>query len=744
MEKSGFNRRTFLKFTGAAVPAILLTDSFGASDGTGAVPLNSNSWLTGNAGFEVPANLSEQTHELARQMLTGQWGRQIQNADFSLPASANEPGPDRRYALAARQVAEKAPLWIHPGALIAGSATLLEARMHRIPLLGQDSISHTTIGFDKVLKMGYKGLRAKIQERLSRGGLDAEGSELLDAMRVCLEAAGIWHQRHLAELDKRIASSTGTEYQTYCRLRRAMENVPENPAATFHEAVQSLRFAFAFQKLMGNWSGLGRIDEMLGPYLKNDLANGTITLNEAREILAHFWVLGSEWTTTLDRGSGDAQHYQNVVLAGIDADGREVTNEVTYLVLDIVEELHISDFPIGVRINQNTPEKLLKRIAQVQRHGGGIVALYNEEVIIDGLVKFGYPEKVARTFANDGCWETLIPGKTAFMYNPKDMLRVMQESLGQNDNETLSDTLSFEDVYGRFLARLEQEGRTYASEAERAWRGGPPCPLLSILVDDCIERGRAYNNRGAEYSVLSPHTGGMADVADSFTVLNELVYEQKVLTLSEYSRIINSNWQGQEHLRKMILNKISGYGNDDEKADRMMNRIFNDYTRIIADRKEAGGVLMPAGISTFGRELEWRPGRKATFSGHVAGDVLATNFSPSPGSDKKGPTAAINSYTKMDFTRAPGGATLELKLHPASVKGAAGIEAMTALMRIFQKRGGWYIHMDVVDSALLLEAQRHPGKYPNLPVRVAGWSARFATLDKQWQDMVIGRTQQIV
>ncbi len=746
MENQTLSRRGLLKSTVAAAAAMAIANQSKAFGGnvSALASSNSNQWLYSNADFTVPEYLSKRTHELAQQMLGGEWGRKINNAEFSLPSSAKELTPNLQYAHAAKLVAEQAPLWVHPGALVVGSATLAEARAHFTPLLGNWSTSHTTVGFDKVLKMGYKGLRAKIQERLSRGGVDAEGRELLESMLICLDAAGIWHQRHLAELEKRIVSSTGQEKETYQRVYKALENVPENPAANFHEAVQSLRFAFAFQKLMGNWSGLGRMDEMLGAYLKKDLAKGDITIDEAREILAHFWILGSEWTTTLDRGSGDAQHYQNVILAGIDPEGNEVTNEVTYLVLDIVEELHISDFPIGVRINKNTPEKLLKRVAQVQRQGGGIVALYNEEVVIEGLVKFGYPEKVARTFTNDGCWEVLIPGQTAFSYNPKDMLQLMQESLGQKDNEILSDDLSFEDVYSRFLAKLETQGDIYLAEAKHSWRNNSPCPLISILVDDCIEKGRSYNNRGAKYSVQSPHAGGMADVADSFTALSELVYEKKVMTLSEYSKIINSNWQGQEYFRKMVLNKISGYGNDDEKADQMMRRIFDDYTRIIANRKDDGGVLMPAGISTFGRELEWLPGRKATYSGRLVGDVLATNFSPSPGSDKKGPTAAINSYTKVDFTRSPGGATLELKLHPASVKENKGLNAMVALMKTFQKRGGWYLHMDVVDSALLLDAQRYPEKYPNLPVRVAGWSARFGTLNKQWQDMVIGRTQQII
>ncbi|MEN6308064.1 MAG: pyruvate formate lyase family protein, partial [Anaerohalosphaeraceae bacterium] len=265
MEKSGFNRRQFLKFSGAAVPALVLTNTLEASEGitSGSVSSNLDPWLYSNAGFEVPAYLSERTHELAWQMLTGQWGREMKNADFSLPSSAKELGPNMHYACAAKLVAQNAPIWIHPGALIAGSATLSEAKMHHVPLLGNlSSISHTTIGFDMVLKMGYNGLRAKIKERLSREGLDAEGKELLEAMLICLDAADIWHKRHLAELEQRIAISIGKEKETYCKVHTALKNVPENPPTTFHEAIQSLRFAFAFQKLMGNWSGLGRIDEM--------------------------------------------------------------------------------------------------------------------------------------------------------------------------------------------------------------------------------------------------------------------------------------------------------------------------------------------------------------------------------------------------------------------------------------------------------------------------------------------------
>ena len=658
--------------------------------------------------------------------------------------------PNREYALATMQVAKEAPLRVLPGERIVGSATLLEAPAHRTPVAGVGSTSHTTIGFHRVLETGYKGLREQIRERLARGDLDENRIDLLESMKICLDAADIWHKRYLDLLDDLAADATDREEREgYLSVRRTLERVPKEPPRTFHEAVQSLWFMYAFQRLMGNWSGIGRIDEMLGPYLERDLAEKRITLDEAREILAHFWVKGCEWIGAFDtRGSGDAQHYQNIVLSGVDREGRDVTNEVTYLVLDVVEELHISDFPIAVRVNSHTPEKLLRRIAEVQRHGGGIVALYNEEVVIDGLVQFGYPIEEARCFANDGCWETIIPGKTAFIYSPFDLLGLLQKTLGlQDPGQTAPEYPSFDSLYGAFLTDLQAHIDSHNEAADNAWKHGLAAPLLSMFVEDCIERGRGYYDRGSRYNVFAPHAGGMANVGNSLLAIKKLVYEEQRFTLSEFVEILRNDWKDQEQLRQQVLGRIGTYGNDNQEADVMTCRVFNDYADIVAKVRDREGVLRPAGISTFGREIAWRHphgGRKATPDGHRIGETLATNMSPSPGTDRNGPTAVLKSYCKMDFTRTPNGATVELKMHPESTKGERGIDGLVALMRSFVRLDGMFLHVDVVDSEMLRDAQLHPEKYPNLSVRIAGWSARFATLDEDWQNMIIGRTQQIL
>ena len=706
-----------------------------------------------------PKRLSDITHELANRALSGEHGRAMKNAgswqgplkeDLTVSERPAGVSPDRAYAQATMRVAQVAPLRILPGEQVVGSATLREAPAHMTPLADVRSTSHTTIGFHRVLGTGYRGLREQIRERLARGDLDEKGADLLESMKICLDAAAVWHKRHLDLLD-RLASAGATpeEREAYRSVRRALERVPEEPPQSFREAVQSLWFMYAFQRLMGNWSGIGRIDEMLGPYLERDLAAKRITLDEARELLAHFWVKGCEWIGARgERGSGDAQHYQNIVLSGIDKNGCDVTNAVTYLVLDVVEELHISDFPVAVRLNSHTPRKLLRRIAEVQRHGGGIVALYNEEVVIEGLVRFGYPLEEARSFANDGCWETIVPGRTAFTYRPFDLLSLLQETLGLHDPaKPVAGFADFDSLYASFLADLETCIDSHHAVADRAWSNGHPAPLLSLFVEDCIERGRGYYDRGARYNVLAPHAGGMANVGNSLLAIRKLVYEERRFTLSEFVEILRNDWEGRERLRQEVLRRIGSYGNDHRDADDMTERVFNDYTGIVARVRERKGVLRPAGISTFGREIAWRHpngDRKATPDGHRIGETLATNFSPSPGTDRNGPTAVLKSYCRMDFTRAPNCATVELKVHPENARGERGILGLVALMRSFVRLGGVFLHVDVVDAEVLRDAQRHPEKYPNLSVRIAGWSARFATLNETWQNMIIGRTQQVL
>ena len=485
---------------------------------------------------------------------------------------------------------------------------------------------------------------------------------------------------------------------------------------------------------------------MLGGYFKRDLAAGRITLDDARELIAHFFINGSEWVGPMP-GSfvSNGENYQNIVLAGIDAEGRELANEVTDLVLDVVEELQISVFPIAVRISARTPECLLRHVARVQQLGQGIVAVYNEDLVIRALVRFGYPEREARRFANDGCWEVQIPGETSFGYAPFDTLYLLQEAMGIPGDGVIPDFDDFEQLYAAFEHRLADRMCAIHCDLDGGYlKEQDFTPLISLLVKDCIDKARCYQSRGARYCVTAPHAGGLPDTGNSLLAVKQRVFEEHRLSYRGLIEILRANWDGAEELRREISARFVAYGNDDSAADAMTRRVFDSFLSEVDRVPERNGVMRPAGVSTFGREISFRDQRTATPDGHRRGDILATNFSPTPGTDHSGPTAVIRSFCAMGLERLPNGAALELKLDPSSVSGEAGVDALVGLMRTFVELGGFFMQLDVVSNAVLREAQKHPERYSQLAVRISGWSVRFVLLGAEWQDMIIRRSVQTI
>lgn len=697
----------------------------------------------------LPKRLSPTTHNLAERGISGEWGKSLVDLDLKLDPKYEDEPPVIQYAYCIKLIANKAPVRIIPNELIIGAATLKDVTRHMVPVKSPrfKSTSHATLAFDKGLKIGYDGLKKQIDERLSRKDLDKDGIDLLNAMKICLDAADIWKNRYIKKLDGLIKQSSGEIQENYQKVYNNIISIPNKPASNFYEAVQSLWFILCFQQLCGNWVGIGRIDEMLGTYLENDLKNNYLNLSEAREILAHFWIKGTQLACTDNGevfntpGGGDGQYYQNVVLAGINSHNQEIYNSVTNLVLDIVEELHISDFPVAIRINKNTPESLFKRIAEIQRLGGGIVSIYNESQVIQSLVDFGYPIEDARSFTSDGCWEIIIPGKTNFIYMPLDSLYMLQSILRKKSTHNIE---SFEELYQLFAKKLRREIEGYNKMIDQYATSGHPAVLISLFIDDCIERAKGYFNKGCIYTVFGSHLGGIPDTGNSLYIIKKLVFEEKEVTFHHLLNAINNNWENEEDLRKYIKKSYELFGNDNPEVDNMVKRVFDEYIILTKEIPERNGVLRPPGVSTFGRQVVWTERRGATAMGTFKGEYLSSNFSPTPGTDTKGPTSVIKSHCSMDLKRLINGTTLGLKLHPSSIKGEKGIIILVGLMKSFIDLGGIYMYIDIVDSQMLKDAQKYPEKYLNLSVRIAGWSARFVTLSKEFQEMIIQRTEQKV
>lgn len=701
-------------------------------------------------GGKRPIRLSDKTREFAYESLNRKYGLDTLKVEAIPLDNINDfesLSAIEKYDLAILKIAEEAPIRICEGEKISGAATLGMAIHHCIPATfgGKSicgSISHLTVDFETVLKYGVNSIKknAEVSYEKYRG---TEKEDFAKSCLNCLEAFETWHARYIKALEEL------PEYKANCEN---LKRVPFVPATNFYEAVQSLWFTFAFIRLCGNWPGIGRIDYLLGDYLKKDLACGTLSLDEAREILAHFFIKGCEWINGQYIGSGDAQHYQNILLAGIDENGNEVTNEVTYLVLDILEELGISDFPTTVRISRNTDEKLLRRVGEVMRYGGGILAIYNEDLIIEALMKDGYEEREARKFANDGCWEVQIPGKTFFIYSPFDSLQILQRNTLKEYNGEV-DFSDFEALYTQYREDLQlnvseicksRRGQFVGFDAHTKdwkWTEQPPCTVVSLFEEGCIEKGQSYLEGGPIYNITSPHIGGLADTVNSLYAIKKLVFDEKKLTLAELLKILRNNWEGEETLRQYVLNRYVYYGNDNDEVDEIAARLLSDFADICVSFNGKCGYDFPAGVSTFGRQLEWSINRLASPHGRKQGEVLAANASPTPNTDKDGATAIIRSYCKADLSKLATGAALDIKLLPSSVEGEDGLQALIALMRGFVFLGGFFMQPDVVDASLLRMAQEHPEDYQTLSVRVSGWNARFVTLNKEWQDMVIEQNE---
>ena len=692
-------------------------------------------------GLKRPVRLSESTRDFAWRSLHGEYGDDT-CAVMGVPVDAihgfEELDADEKYSLCIDAIVRQAPLRLVEGEKICGAATLGMAIRHQVPATWQGncvfgSVSHLTLDFAAVLKIGIEGLREKIERECPY--------PYRKYMLRVIRSFRIWHARYLA-----------AEREQNPEIADMLLQVPFGVPTSFREAVQSLWFTFAFVRLCGNWPGIGRIDEMLEPYLQADLAAGKITLEEAREILAHFFIKGCEWIRKdTPVGTGDAQHYQNIVLAGTNEAGADVTGDVTYLVLDIMEELPIGDFPITVRLHEKSDPKLIRRVAEVIRYGSGVIAVYNEPLILRALESVGYDPVEARNFANDGCWEVQIPGKTDFIYMPFDSYTMlMRDVLGVGGEHKQYD--SWDGIFSAFMERLRQHvdgnfagvrDSMLLRDEDGNWqweRYGGPAHVISLFEDGCIENGRGYYHGGCRYVVRAPHIGGAPDAGNSLYAIRKAVYEDHLVTLPELLDILEADWEGQETLRQTMMNRYVYYGNDNPEADAVTAAVLDGFAEMVLAHAAETPIKYVPGVSTFGRQIDWLGQRTASPFGMKKNTILAGNCSPTPGTDLEGATAIIKSYCRADLQKQVNGAALDIKLHPTAVQGENGLAALEALLTGFVELGGYFMQVDVIDAEVLKEARKNPEAYKTLSVRVSGWNARFVTLTPKWQDMIIERT----
>ncbi len=632
-------------------------------------------------------------------------------------------------------------------------------------------ISHTAPDFEKLIRVGLEGIKEEASERIREmDGAPVSDPELLRARSFyravevscdgVIAFAGRYHTEALRLAELEIDPQRKDELEEIARI---CATVPAKSATSFREALQSIWLVEAalHQENYEQALCLGRADQYLYPYYRNDLVKGVISREEAVELLGCLFVKMSEFVPLFAENlaalfSGFPAN-PSITVGGMTADGADATNELSYLFLETRELIKTRHPNLHARVHSKSPPQYLDRICEVVKDGGGMPGLVNDDVIIPALVKKSIAEEDARDYVVIGCVEISVPGKTfgstdaALMSLPVCLEMalndgrspVMREEVGVRTGNP-REFRGMDDLLGAFRTQVSYvvEQMVIGLNAMGiAHRELYPSPLLSALIEGCLETGKDVTAGGAVYNFTGVQGVGVADVADSLAAIDWLVFTEKLATMEELLKALEDDFHGHDRLHRLIASRVAKYGNDSELPDRYAREVAELFCREVAGhRNPRDGVYLPGFLSMtnhkgFGKFVGALP------SGRRALDSFANGISPCDGVDKKGPTAYLKSVAKVDYSQATNGVAVNLKFNPLYLKGAVGTRNLSALCRTYFELGGMHLQVNVIDRETLLDAQTNPAKYPGLMVRVAGYSAYFADLSREVQDEIIARTE---
>ncbi len=611
--------------------------------------------------------------------------------------------------------------------------------------------SHVPFGTEKVLGRGLRGVKDEAAARLAELGEDGEKAAFLKAVLVSLDAVTEYIRRHTDEALRLIGETQDeTRREELKEIADACLWVSTESPRTFREALQLYWFCcLAMAAESQSCIPIGRFDQDLYPFLERDLDAGGTTLGEAQGLLECLWIkLNFESDLTTDT-------CRNITLAGQGPDGLDATNTLTYMCLDASHRLRLADPKLNARFHDGSPARLLGKCVEMVKAGlGGFPAFYNDEAIIEGLTRMGVPLEHARLYSCDGCQEIILPGKGDFypVHTGVDLLACVQDTLGvppylvepggpEPPEPETRDYGVFEAFMEAYLDNLDAMVSAAVEEGNMRDRGlaaYSPVPFLSSTLEGCLEKAVDKTAGGCRYNWTGCNGQAFAAAVNSLAALRKMVYDEKLVTLDELRETLRDDW-GDERLRQYALNRVPKWGNDDDYVDEIAVRVAERFIdEVLRHSNPRGGPYYP-GIFTF-HHVRRGIMSSASPDGRRAGDPVSTHLSPVAGTDKSGPTLAVNSALKVYALHPPEGTALDLRFHPTALMGEEGVEKLESLIKAFMRRGGTVVQFNVVGSETLRDAQENPEQYRSLLVRVWGFSAYFTTLTKEYQDEIITRT----
>ena len=632
----------------------------------------------------------------------------------------------------------------------------------------QRAAGHTAMD-GKMYRIGLLDLKARIEKRISELDYiyDPEATDKqqeLEAMAISCDAAILFAERH-AELAEQMAQeeSDPQRKRELLKIADVCHRVPAHAPRDLWEAIQMYWFVhLGTVTELNGWDSMnpGHIDQHLFPFYQKGIEDGTLTREQAKELISCLWIKFNNQPAPPKVGvtaleSGTYNDFTNINIGGVDREGHSAANEISYMILEIQEELHELQPGLSIHIAEQTPDDFLMAGIRVIRQGHGYPSVFNPDTYIKELTRAGKSLEDAREGGCSGCIEVGAFGKeayllTGYLNTPKILEITLNNGIDPETGKRLGletgdprEFKSFEELYDAwhkqmtYFVNLKLSVNNYI---ERMFSLYAPATFLSLFIDDCIEKGKDYYSGGARYNTTYIQCTGLGTITDCFTTLKKHVFEDKRYTMEQILSACKCNWENEEIMCQYIRNHTPFFGNDDEYADAIAVRVYEDLVKAIEGRPNTRGgethlnMLSTTCHNYFGSVCG------ATPNGRFAHFAISDGTSPSHGSDTHGPTAVIKSLGKLDQTKS-GGTLLNVRFVPAMLKREEDMKKLGSLIRTYFKFGGHHIQFNIVDTATLLDAQQHPDQYRDLLVRVAGYSDYFNDMTEQLQNEIIARTE---
>lgn len=632
----------------------------------------------------------------------------------------------------------------------------------------QRAPGHTALD-GKIYQKGMLDFKKEINEHLDsldymRDEEATDKAEQLKAMAISCDAVILFAERH-AELAELKAKSENDEVRKkeLLKIAETCRWVPAHAPRTLWEAIQMYWFVHlgTITELNG-WDAMnpGHFDQHLTPFYEKEIANGSLSREQAKELISCFWIKVNNHTAPPKVGitakeSGTYNDFTNINLGGLKSDGNDGVSEVSYIMLEIIEELHVLQPGSSVHISKKTPDAFLHAATKVIRQGHGYPSVFNPEIYIEEMTKMGKSLQDAREGGCSGCIEVGAFGKEAYVLTGYLNVPKIIEVTLNNGIDPISGKLvgiktgdprefeSYSELYEAFIKQLnfivDQKIRV-SNYIDRMFAKYTPAPFLSVVIEDCISKGKDYYNAGPRYNTNYIQCTGLATVTDSLSTLKKHVFEEKTFSMDRILSAIAKNFEGEEFLRQTIINRTSFFGNDDDYADNIAQQVYKDLLKAIDGKPNTKGGSFHLNMLSTTCHIYFGKVMGATPNGRLATKSISDGTSPSHGCDINGPSAVIKSLTKLDHTLS-GGTLLNQRFLPGLLKRDQDIEKLGHLIRSYFSLGGHHIQFNIVDTATLIAAQAAPEEYKDLLVRMAGYSDYFNDMNLDLQQEVIDRTE---